>query len=127
MVILSSISVAAYKCIFHEGFMKTPEAYFFHLFYYRSRHCTDSSVNWELVGLEPRENISEILRMPSETQLTTYNYHMSLAQLIVNCLLVVTSFVAIGGKKLLTLGAHVKSLKFIKTLENLILQFFSKT
>ena len=98
MVILSSISVAAYKCVFHDGFLATPQSYFFHLFYFRSRYCSDNSINWSLVGIEPVENTTEILRMPNETLITTRNFHISLAQLIVNCLLVVTSLLALGNK-----------------------------
>lgn len=96
MVILSAISVAAYKCIFHDGFSRTPESYFFHLFYYRSHHCRDSSVNWSLIGIEQTENVTEILQMPIETLITTRNFRLSLAQLVVNCLLVVTSLLALG-------------------------------
>jgi hypothetical protein len=115
MVILSSISVAAYKCVFHDGFLQTPESYFFHLFYYRSRYCSDSSVDWGLVGIEQVENITEILRMPDETLITTRNFQISLAQLVVNCLLVVTSFVALG------------KIKFSRCVKNLILFYFLAT
>jgi hypothetical protein len=98
MVVLSSISVAAYKCVFHKGFLKTPESYFFHLFYYRSHHCLDSSVDWSLLGIDVVDNVTDILQMPEENWLTTKNYRISLVQLIVNCFLVVTSFVALGEK-----------------------------
>lgn len=96
MVVLSSLSVVAYKCVFHNGFLSSPESYFFHLFYYRSHHCADSSINWEFLGIQQTENITEILQMPDETHLTWKNYQISLVQLILNCLLVVTSFSALG-------------------------------
>lgn len=96
MVVLSSLSVVAYKCVFHNGFLSSPESYFFHLFYYRSHHCIDSSINWEFLGVQQTDNITEILQMPDETHLTRKNFQMSVVQLILNCLLVVTSFSALG-------------------------------
>lgn len=96
MVVLSSLSVVAYKCVFHNGFLSTPESYFFHLFYYRSRHCADSSINWEFLGVQQNENMTQILQMPDEIYLTRRNYQISLVQLILNCFLVVTSFIALG-------------------------------
>jgi hypothetical protein len=89
MIVLSSISMAAYKCIFHDGFRASPEAYFFHLFYYRSRHC-DSAVDWSVFGLD-NDMVSEALHMPDEISLVSRTYQLSLVQLIINCLLVACS------------------------------------
>lgn len=99
MVVLTSLSVVAYKCVFHNALLSSPESYFFHLFYYRSHHCADSSINWEFLGIEQGENVTEILQMPDETHLTRKNFQMSVVQLILNCLLLVTSFVALGEIK----------------------------
>lgn len=98
MVVLSSLSIVAYKCIFHNGFLKSPESYFFHLFYYRSHHCRDSSIDWGFLGVEQVENITEVLQMPDETWLTQKNFKITLSQLVLNCLLVATSFLALGKK-----------------------------
>lgn len=95
MVVLSSISMAAYKCIFHDGFKATPEAYFFHLFYYRSRHC-DSSIDWSILGLEIHQDEAEALHMPDEISLVTRTYNLSLAQLILNSFLIVCSLGVLG-------------------------------
>lgn len=91
MVIISSLSIAAHKCTFQDGFSNSPESYFFHLFYYRSRDC-DSSIDWSIFGIEN----TEALQLPDETLLVARTYQMSLVQLIVNSLLVLSSTVVLG-------------------------------
>lgn len=97
MVILASVSMAAYKCSFKEGFKATPEFYFFHLFYFRSRHC-DSAIDWSIFGLESDEFVAEILRMPDEIAIVSRTYLLSFVQLIINSLLIVSSIVIIGER-----------------------------
>jgi hypothetical protein len=94
MVLLSTFAIVAYKCKFLDGFKLSPDAYFFHLFYFRSRHC-DPFVDWSLVGINNVENVTQIMEMPYENSMVTRTFYVTAVQLGINSFLIVVSLIAL--------------------------------
>ena len=95
MLVLSILSLVAYECVFQDGFASTPESYFFHLFYFRSRHC-NPFIDWSVFGLENAEFLNEFFIMPEQNAMVTRTHKLTIIQIIINSLLIVVSLVAIG-------------------------------
>ncbi|CRL02930.1 CLUMA_CG015747, isoform A [Clunio marinus] len=90
MVLLSTFSIVAFNCTYQESMKESPISYMFHLFYYRSHLC-DPFIDWSSLGV----NMTSLTEpeMPNETESVTRTFHISVLQLSVNCLLVITSTV----------------------------------
>lgn len=96
LTLLSIFSLVAYNCHYHDDFKHSPAGYMFHLIYYRSHHC-DSFVDWSLLGVENMSSLEEP-EMPHEIEPVTRTFWFSVMQLVVNILLVITSFNMLGMK-----------------------------
>lgn len=94
MGFLSTFSILAYNCYFHDIFTESPVGYMFHLLYYRSHHC-DSFVDWTLLGIENMTSLVEP-QMSHETEMVTRTFWIAVIQLIFSCLLIVTTSVMLG-------------------------------
>ncbi|XP_070497273.1 uncharacterized protein [Chironomus tepperi] len=93
MLVLSILSLVAYKCVFQDGFASTPESYFFHLFYFRSHHC-NSFIDWSVFGLENVEVLNDFIIMPHENAIVTRTHKLTIIQIVINSLLILVSLIA---------------------------------
>lgn len=94
MTLLSTFSILAYNCVFHETFTLSPVGFMFHLFYYRSHHC-DGSVDWSLLQIENLTSLVEP-KMPHEIEPVTRTFYVAVIQLIFNAALFMASAFMLG-------------------------------
>lgn len=94
MTIVAMCSILAYNCHFEDAFVQSPSGYMFHLLYYRSHHC-DPSVDWSLLGIANWTDLIEP-EMPLEITAVSRTFWISVVQVILNCLLVITSASMLG-------------------------------
>lgn len=93
MTILSTCSILAYNCHFQEVFKTSPVGYLFHLFYFRSHHC-NSFVDWTIFNIEIETTV--VPEMPDEILAVTRTFWISLIQVVINVLLVLTTISMLG-------------------------------
>lgn len=94
MTLLSMFSLLAYNCHFHDVLTQSPQGYMFHLLYYRSHRC-DAFVDWSLMGIENATSFVQP-EMPHEISSVTRTFWIAVVQVIINCLLVITSACMLG-------------------------------
>jgi hypothetical protein len=89
---IAVISICSYACAF--DFTNNSVAYMLYLLYFRKSSC-HSEVNWSALGIE---NASNQPSMPPETSAVLRTLTFSIIYLVLNFVLVMAAFRAMGEK-----------------------------
>lgn len=91
MIIISSISLIAGNCSFEEEMEESTRLYMMFLLYFRTYDCSDD-FEWKKLKVNNTKKLDILNFMPQENSATRRTESLSISYLILNILLLLSSF-----------------------------------